>query len=138
MCGICGFTIVTGGASRLVFGYDSYGNTCGQRNDPIEGVRYSGLDHTDRKYVFFLDPCNIDIIQRKIKSMALCVKICPTEELATYHDLRRFAMTNVSELCSYELPAHKYPYLPERFEKCPKLPVPERRYERSLVVIYRL
>ena len=46
---ICGFTIVTGGAARLVFGYDSYGNTCGQRNEQIEGVRLSGLDHTDRK-----------------------------------------------------------------------------------------
>lgn len=50
-CGICGFTIATGGAARLVFGYDSYGNTCGQRNEPIEGVRLSGLDHTDRKWV---------------------------------------------------------------------------------------
>uniref|UniRef100_A0A8C1QR30 Choline transporter-like protein n=1 Tax=Cyprinus carpio TaxID=7962 RepID=A0A8C1QR30_CYPCA len=127
MCGICGFTIMTGGAARLVFGYDSYGNTCGQRNEPIEGVRLSGLDHTDRKFVFFLDPCNIDIIQRKIKSMALCVSQCPTEELATYHDLKRFAMINGSELCSYELPGHKYPQLPERFEKCPKLPVPESK-----------
>lgn len=35
-----------------------------------------------------------------------------------------------SELCSYELPGHKYPQLPERFEKCPKLPVPER-YETN-------
>ncbi|XP_059377889.1 choline transporter-like protein 1 isoform X5 [Carassius carassius] len=127
MGGICGFTIMTGGAARLVFGYDSYGNTCGQRNDPIEGVRLSGLDHTDRKFVFFLDPCNIDIIQRKIKSMALCVSQCPTEELATYFDLKRFAMINGSELCSYELPGHKYPQLPERFEKCPKLPVPESK-----------
>ncbi|XP_052471363.1 choline transporter-like protein 1 isoform X2 [Carassius gibelio] len=127
MGGICGFTIMTGGAARLVFGYDSYGNTCGQRNEPIEGVRLSGLDHTDRKFVFFLDPCNIDIIQRKIKSMALCVSQCPTEELATYFDLKRFAMMNGSELCSYELPGHKYPQLPERFEKCPKLPVPESK-----------
>lgn len=46
---ICGFTMVTGGAARLVFGYDSYGNTCGRRNEQIEGVRLSGLDHTDRK-----------------------------------------------------------------------------------------
>ncbi|CAL8267297.1 unnamed protein product [Boreogadus saida] len=45
---ICSYTIVTGGAARLVFGYDSYGNTCGQRNEPIEGVRLSGLDHRDR------------------------------------------------------------------------------------------
>uniref|UniRef100_A0A667ZP42 Choline transporter-like protein n=1 Tax=Myripristis murdjan TaxID=586833 RepID=A0A667ZP42_9TELE len=124
MGSICGFTIVTGGAARLVFGYDSYGNTCGQRNEQIEGVRLSGLDHTDRKYVFFLDPCNIDIVQRKIKSMALCVSLCPSEELTSYQDLKRFAMLNGSELCSYELAGHKYPGLPERFTKCPKLPVP--------------
>lgn len=124
MGSICGFTIVTGGAARLVFGYDSYGNTCGQRNEQIEGVRLSGLDHTDRKFVFFLDPCNIDIVQRKIKSMALCVSLCPSEELKTYQDLKRFAMLNGSELCSYELAGHKYPGLPERFSKCPKLPVP--------------
>ncbi|KAM3612628.1 uncharacterized protein V6R79_011566 [Siganus canaliculatus] len=124
MGAICGFTIVTGGAARLVFGYDSYGNTCGQRNEQLEGVRLSGLDHTDRKFVFFLDPCNIDIVQRKIKSMALCVSLCPPEELKTYQDLKRFAMVNGSELCSYELAGHKYPGLPERFSKCPKLPVP--------------
>uniref|UniRef100_A0A7N8XYN3 Choline transporter-like protein n=1 Tax=Mastacembelus armatus TaxID=205130 RepID=A0A7N8XYN3_9TELE len=127
MGAICGFTVVTGGAGRLIFGYDSYGNTCGQRNEQIEGVRLSGLDHTDRKFVFFLDPCNIDIIQRKIKSMALCVSLCPTEELKTHQDLKRFAMLNGSELCSYELAAHKYPNLPERFSKCPKLPVPSSK-----------
>ncbi|GLD72293.1 choline transporter-like protein 1 isoform X1, partial [Lates japonicus] len=49
MGSICGFTIVTGGAARLVFGYDSYGNTCGRRNEQIEGVKLSGLDHRDRK-----------------------------------------------------------------------------------------
>ncbi|XP_068570141.1 choline transporter-like protein 1 isoform X1 [Cebidichthys violaceus] len=124
MGSICSFTIVTGGAARLVFGYDSYGNTCGQRNELIEGVRLSGLDHTDRKFVFFLDPCNVDIVQRKIRSMALCVSLCPTEELKTYQDLKRFAMLNGSELCSYELAGHKYPGLPERVSKCPKLPVP--------------
>ncbi|XP_015227010.1 PREDICTED: choline transporter-like protein 1 isoform X1 [Cyprinodon variegatus] len=127
MGSICGFTVVTGGAARLVFGYDSYGNTCGRRNERIEGVKLSGLDHTDRKFVFFLDPCNIDLVQRKIKSMALCVSLCPTEELKTYQDLRRFAMINGSELCSYELPAHDYPAQTERFSRCPKLPVPRSK-----------
>uniref|UniRef100_A0AAY4CYM3 Choline transporter-like protein n=1 Tax=Denticeps clupeoides TaxID=299321 RepID=A0AAY4CYM3_9TELE len=121
--GICAFTVVTGGAARLVFGYDSYGNTCGQRNEQIEGVLLSGLDQTDKKFVFFLDPCNIDIVQRKIKSMALCVTQCPDEELRTYGDLKRFAMINDTELCSYELAGHLYPGHPERFTKCPKLPV---------------
>lgn len=46
---ICGYTVVTGGAARLVFGYDSYGNTCGRRNEQIEGIWLSGLDHTDRR-----------------------------------------------------------------------------------------
>ncbi|KAM9740808.1 choline transporter-like protein 1 isoform 2-T2 [Menidia menidia] len=124
MGSICGFTIASGGAARLVSGYDSYGNTCGRPNAQIEGVRLSGLDHTDRKFVFFLDPCNIDIVQRKIRSLALCVALCPPQELQTYQDLKRFAMVNGSELCSYELAGHKYPGLPERFSKCPKLPVP--------------
>uniref|UniRef100_A0A8B9H7T1 Choline transporter-like protein n=1 Tax=Astyanax mexicanus TaxID=7994 RepID=A0A8B9H7T1_ASTMX len=104
MGAICGYTIVTGGAARLVFGYDSYGNTCGQLNEAIEGVRLSGLDHRDRKYVFFLDPCNIDLVQRKIKSMALCVSLCPTEEMRTYADLRRFAMSNSESHTSQRKP----------------------------------
>uniref|UniRef100_A0A3Q3DJU9 Choline transporter-like protein n=1 Tax=Hippocampus comes TaxID=109280 RepID=A0A3Q3DJU9_HIPCM len=121
---VCAFTVVSGGAARLVSGYDSYGNTCGRRNPPLDGVRLSGLDHTDR-FVFFLDPCNIDIVQRKMKSVALCVALCPPRLLHTYHDLMTFATLN-SELCSYELAAPKYPSLPERFSKCPKLPVPPK------------
>ncbi|XP_028315076.1 choline transporter-like protein 1 isoform X2 [Gouania willdenowi] len=124
MGSICGFTVVTGGAARLVFGYDSYGNTCGRRNEQLPGVRLSGLDHTDRRFVFFLDPCNVDLVQRKIRSVSLCVSLCPSEQMKTFEDLRSFAMVNGSELCSYELAGHKYPVLPERFDKCPKLPVP--------------
>ncbi|XP_061642539.1 choline transporter-like protein 1 isoform X3 [Phyllopteryx taeniolatus] len=124
MGSVCAFTVVSGGAARLVLGYDSYGNTCGRRNRHLDGVRLSGLDHTDRKFVFFLDPCNIDIVQRKMKSVALCVSLCPPHTLHTYHDLKTFAVLNGSELCSYELAGHKYPSLPERFSKCPKLPVP--------------
>ncbi|KAG7277963.1 hypothetical protein CRUP_022133 [Coryphaenoides rupestris] len=62
-----------------------------------------------------------------IKSLAVCVSLCPSEEMKTYEDLKTFAMLNGSELCSYELAGHKYPSLPERFHKCPKLPVPPRR-----------
>ncbi|XP_061690432.1 choline transporter-like protein 1 isoform X3 [Syngnathoides biaculeatus] len=124
MGSVCAFTVASGGAARLISGYDSYGNTCGRRNQHLDGVRLSGLDHTDRKFVFFLDPCNIDIVQRKMKSVALCVSLCPPHTLHTYHDLKTFAVLNGSELCSYELAGHKYPGLPERFAKCPKLPVP--------------
>ncbi|XP_019901492.2 choline transporter-like protein 1 isoform X5 [Esox lucius] len=66
--------------------------------------------------------------------MALCVSLCPDEELKTYQDLKRFAMHNGSELCSYEMAGHRYPNLPERFDKCPKLPVPP---SKSLPVFNR-
>ncbi|XP_036372903.1 choline transporter-like protein 1 [Megalops cyprinoides] len=131
---ICGFAIVTGAASRLISGYDSYGNTCGQKNSPIEGVAQSGMDQTNNKYVFFLDPCNIDIVHRKIKSMALCVFKCPDKELKTYEDIATFAQTNGSELCSYEVPKNRYASHPDRTTKCPKLPVPP---SKSLPVFHR-
>ncbi|RXM33142.1 Choline transporter-like protein 1 [Acipenser ruthenus] len=43
---ICGFAVATGAAARLVSGYDSYGNICGQKNTKVEGIEYSGLDQT--------------------------------------------------------------------------------------------
>ena len=36
----------------------------------------------------------MDIVQRKIKSMAVCVSLCPSDELKTYQDLKMFAMLN--------------------------------------------
>uniref|UniRef100_A0A667WBR7 Choline transporter-like protein n=1 Tax=Myripristis murdjan TaxID=586833 RepID=A0A667WBR7_9TELE len=131
---ICGFAIATGAASRLISGYDSYGNTCGQKNTKVEGIELSGRDQTDNKYVFFLDPCNIDIINRKIKSMALCVSKCPDTELKTYYDLKKFALDNGSQLCSYEITPTRYPSHGERFSKCPKLPVPP---SKSIPVFHR-
>lgn len=130
---ICGFAISTGAASRLVSGYDSYGNICGQKNTEIPGIELSGRDQTLNKYVFFLDPCNIDIVRRKIKSVALCVSRCPEAELQTYADLRKFANTNGSRLCSYELDPNRYDD-PNSAAKCPKLPVPP---SKSLPVFNR-
>lgn len=46
------------------------------------------------RYVFFLDPCNIDLLRRKIKSVALCVSKCPKTELNTYEDLTHFSANN--------------------------------------------
>lgn len=121
---ICGFAIATGAASRLLAGYDSYGNTCGQKNSQIEGVELSGRDMRENKYVFFLEPCNFDLINRRIKSIALCVSQCPSTELQTYSDLKQFALNNGSHLCTYDITPTRYPSHSERQTKCPKLPVP--------------
>ncbi|XP_055461225.1 choline transporter-like protein 1 isoform X2 [Psammomys obesus] len=121
---ICGFSVATGAAARLVSGYDSYGNICGQRNAKLEEIPNSGLDHTHRKYVFFLDPCNLDLINRKIKSIALCVAACPRQELKTLSDVQKFAEINGSALCSYNLKPSEYTLPLKSFGFCPKLPVP--------------
>ncbi|KAK7929649.1 hypothetical protein WMY93_006044 [Mugilogobius chulae] len=118
---ICGFPIATGAASRLLYGYDSYGNTCGQKNTKIDGVELSGRDMTDNKYVFFLEPCKFDLINRKIKSIALCVSQCPSTQLQDLYAVKEFALQNGSNLCIYDITPTRYPSYPE---KCPKLPVP--------------
>ncbi|KAI5138279.1 Choline Transporter-Like Protein 1 [Manis pentadactyla] len=121
---ICGFSVATGAAARLVSGYDSYGNICGQINAKLEPIPNSGMDHTHRKYVFFLDPCNLDLINRKIKSVALCVAACPRQELKTLSDVQKFAEMNGSALCSYNLKPSEYTTSSKASVLCPKLPVP--------------
>ncbi|KAH0517155.1 Choline transporter-like protein 1 [Microtus ochrogaster] len=224
---ICGFSVATGAAARLVSGYDSYGNICGQRNAKLEAIPNSGLDHThrkspgvevgvglysirtaekhlenllgqwrlhpcavqqegmsqkkaarhvemtpvfavtvevmdvilvifvlalfiikydvfgyspppafhrlhrntarycvDRMYVFFLDPCNLDLINRKIKSVALCVAACPRQELKTLTDVQKFAEINGSALCNYSIKPSEYTLTAKSAGHCPKLPVP--------------
>ncbi|KAI4542499.1 hypothetical protein MG293_007878 [Ovis ammon polii] len=120
---ICGFSVATGAAARLVSGYDSYGNICGQKNAELEAIPNSGMDHTHRKYVFFLDPCNLDLINRKIKSVALCVAACPRQELKTISDVQKFAEINGSALCTYDLKPSEYASSKAK-GLCPKLPVP--------------
>ncbi|XP_043916965.1 choline transporter-like protein 1 isoform X2 [Protopterus annectens] len=120
---ICGFSIATGAASRLVFGYDSYGNICGHTNKAVEGLSHSGLNHIGNKYVFFLDPCNLDLVHRKIKSIALCVAECPQTELKTLSDVQKFAETNKSYLCSYEINTSQYTSSSSK-SFCPAVPVP--------------
>lgn len=120
---ICGFSVATGAASRLISGYDSYGNICGQKNAKVEGLENSGLDHTNRKYVFFLDPCKLDLVNRKIKSVALCVSQCPQEELKTLSDVQKFAENNGSHLCDYALSPSQYTNN-MKASSCPILPVP--------------
>ncbi|XP_007499091.1 choline transporter-like protein 1 isoform X3 [Monodelphis domestica] len=122
---ICGFSIATGAAARLVSGYDSYGNICGQKNAKVERIPNSGIDHTHRKYVFFLDPCNVDLVKRKIKSIALCVAACPSHELKTMHEVQKFAEKNGSALCTYNLKPSEYVTHSKASVFCPKLPVPE-------------
>lgn len=128
---VAGISVVMGGSSRLINGYDSYGNICGKNNSKIPNVTLSGQDFTRRKYVFFLDPCNINPLKLKINSIALCVSSCPQEELKSYEDIKNFAAINGSETCRYDIAPKDYPI---KKDGCPKLPVKpsKQRFNRCV------
>ncbi|KAL9845761.1 choline transporter-like protein 3 isoform 6-T6 [Geothlypis trichas] len=121
---ISGYAVVAGAAERLVLGYDSFGNICGRKNTPVEGANLSGLDMTNKKYVFFLNSCSLEIQSPKISSLSLCVSSCPQQQLNSLEDLQSFARNNGSFLCVYNLNVSSYTVNPKAAQLCPTLPVP--------------
>nr|XP_026646295.1 choline transporter-like protein 3 isoform X1 [Zonotrichia albicollis] len=121
---ISGYAVVAGAAERLVLGYDSFGNICGRKNTPVEGANLSGLDMTNKKYVFFLNSCSLEIQSPKISSLSLCVSSCPQQQLNSLEDLQSFARNNDSFLCVYSLNVSSYTVNPKAAQLCPTLPVP--------------
>ncbi|XP_032826660.1 choline transporter-like protein 1 isoform X1 [Petromyzon marinus] len=120
---VAAFSIYTGAASRLIYGYDSYGNLCGTKNTPIQNFPMSGQDMREKPFVFFLDACNLDPVKLKFRSMSLCVSQCPERQLSTMQDVRHFADNNSSSLCDYSVKPADYKDILAG-STCPKLPVP--------------
>ncbi|XP_069795185.1 choline transporter-like protein 3 isoform X2 [Narcine bancroftii] len=121
---IAGYAVTVGGAERLIFGYDSYGNICGRKNSPIKGALLSGQDMTSRKHVFFLNTCKMDFTDQKINSLSICVSTCPQEHLNGLEDIKHFAQYNGSYLCVYNLNVSDYTEPLKAAHLCPVLPVP--------------
>ncbi|XP_048758552.1 choline transporter-like protein 1 isoform X1 [Ostrea edulis] len=95
---IAAFSITHGDAWRLVYGHDSFGNTCDEdnRGRKIENVSFSGMNMEGRGFVFILN------ILDPLNSMKLCVNKCPGRDLNTTSDLAIFAVTDGSSLCRYD------------------------------------
>lgn len=54
---------------RIINGFDSFGNTCGvKNNEKWQGADFSGQSTIDRPYLFFLD------IKELRQSLKICVK----------------------------------------------------------------
>eukprot|EP01147_Barroeca_monosierra_P009697 gene9697-1906_t len=71
MFAIAGIAFSEGNPVRMLNGYDSFGNICGRKNDPVISSNNSGLDMINRPFVFFYNPSNSDALR-------LCVSSCPT------------------------------------------------------------
>ncbi|XP_049811569.1 choline transporter-like 1 [Schistocerca nitens] len=94
---IAAFAIVYGNPLRLVNGYDSFGNTCGSRNnEKIGNLSLSGLDTTNKRFLFYL---NMKDIKHSLK---VCVEKCPDRNLESQNDIKDFYIKTGSLLCRYD------------------------------------
>ncbi|XP_035218189.1 CTL-like protein 1 [Stegodyphus dumicola] len=94
---IAAFAFVIGDPTRLAYGQDSFGNTCGMKNEELGNMTFSGMDMTDRPYLFFLNMTNLH------QSLKICVKECPRHTLYNEKDIRDFEITTGARLCRYDI-----------------------------------
>ncbi|XP_033222365.1 CTL-like protein 1 [Belonocnema kinseyi] len=119
---IAAFAFVYGNPTRLINGYDSFGNTCGTKSNPKFGnMELSGLDTSEKPFLFFMDVTNVK------NSLKICVKQCPNRKLSTMDDVCRFYKETGSQLC-HDRPGSNFSACTNINTKnktgsCPDLPV---------------
>ncbi|CAD1481259.1 unnamed protein product, partial [Heterotrigona itama] len=119
---IAAFALVYGNPIRLINGYDSFGNTCGMKNNPKFGsMELSGQDTSDKPYLFFLDIYNVT------QSLKICVKKCPDRTMTRMNDICKFYEETGSQLC-HDKPGNNFSACSNGNRKnktgsCPGLPV---------------
>ncbi|XP_012281010.1 CTL-like protein 1 [Orussus abietinus] len=119
---IAAFALVYGNPLRLISGYDSFGNTCGMKNNQKFGsMELSGQDTSEKPYLFFLNVNNVK------QSLKICVKKCPDQTLRTLDDICKFYKKTGSQLC-HDRPGSEFSACNSENSKnktgsCPKLPV---------------
>lgn len=99
MLAIASISFDQGQPKMLLYGVDSWGNICGENvttNKKIINDSNSGLDMTDRKYLYYADP-------EDFKAARLCVPACPTIKNSTSGDGTTFDCTANITACRDEL-----------------------------------
>lgn len=106
------WSLIGGHPNRIIQGYDSFGNICGQRNKRIPGVSWSGLDMRDKPFVFHMNPVNVSF------TMKICVKSCAEKNMTQESDILLYSTRSSSNLFRYDYdprgaPSH-YSAIPQR------------------------
>merc|ERR1711935_512783 len=132
------YGLYRGGAERLLYGTDSFGNLCGMANENHPGQhKYNGLDMTYKPNVLFMDFYaeigeNIDQTDAtpgSRYSQEICVKECPGALDSTADLIEAYHQGN--NLCLLNYDQRQLPFDSEREIKkaltgkdgpCPKLP----------------
>lgn len=90
------WSFISGNPSRLIHGYDSFGNICGQRNKRIDGISWSGMDMRNSPFVFHMNPTNVSY------TMKVCVSHCADRNLTGDGELGMFYQRTGSSLFRYD------------------------------------
>lgn len=117
---ISGMSIITlltifrdNGLQRLRYGFDSYLNVCGQKNElNLNQTQFADWDTTGLNYVLFFD------YTKPIKSLKACVKHCPDEHIDSLDEFKNYTLRKNATLCFYSVKPGDYnPSL------CPVIPI---------------
>lgn len=90
------WSFIAGNPSRLIQGYDSFGNICGQRNKKIDGISWSGMNMQSKPYVFHMNPLNVSY------TMKICVSQCADRNFSGDGDMLLFYQRTGSSLFRYD------------------------------------
>lgn len=86
-----------GNPLRIINGYDSFGNTCGvKNNERYNDFPLSGENTFDKPYVFFFD------MKELRQSIKVCVKNCPDKLIDSKDSYRDYVQTTGNSLCTYD------------------------------------
>ncbi|KAK6046837.1 hypothetical protein COOONC_15657 [Cooperia oncophora] len=124
---IAWYALEHGDSYRIIFGSDSFGNTCGRNNEPIwirsnnsvtrKQFEFSGQDMTDRRFIF---PLNAS---RAFDTIWACVHQCPDRTITSYKEIYELAVDHNNSLCVDYDSALNITERKPRFGVCPRLPV---------------
>jgi hypothetical protein len=118
---------------------DSFGNICGTRNEVFGNLTLSGMDMTEKPFVFYFDIANVN------RSTSICVGQCPTENLYEMDELQDYFFNTSINYCRYDFNISDW----SRSRKsttftgsileldnilCPKFPVYSRYYKFFLTI----
>ncbi|XP_018324863.1 CTL-like protein 1 [Agrilus planipennis] len=123
---IATFSFVYGSPLRIVNGYDSFGNTCGTKNNKrIGNLEMSGIDTADKPYLLFFD------LKELRHSLKICVNKCPETKISKIEDFQTYYWKSGNNLCKYGFDFKHFSnnsikdknMLSSPFGPCPVLPV---------------
>lgn len=121
------FSFVYGNPIRIINGYDSFGNTCGlKNNEHFKNFPLSGMDTSNKPDLFFFD------VKELRKSLKICVNHCPKMQINTTSQLYNYYKDEATQLCRYDfnmsILSHNVQSNKDYFNilgPCPTLPVLE-------------